>query len=150
VLLNVGVCLLRLARLPEARVALGQAQRLLPAAEASVLDNMRALVEFEDYQRKYPTAQLGAAKSVAPGGEDADAASKPTLAARLTEEAIAMAEAGSLHNAFGLFEQAALADPADGKLWENLGKLRWLLLRPGVGAWPVSVLLRARVVCPQV
>lgn len=124
-LLNVGVCLLRLARLPEARVALGQAQRLLPAAEASMLDNMRALVEYENYQRKYPPTSPGAAKSafVSPGGEEVYGPGDAALAARLTSEGIAMAEAGSLHSAFGLFEQAALADPADGQLWENLGKL---------------------------
>jgi len=128
--------------LKEARVALEEAQRLFPEDEASILANMVALAEHEEFHRSSAGKVVGAA--------DGDAASNPTLAARLTEEAIAMAEAGSLHNAFGLFEQAALADPADGKLWENLGKLRWLLLRPGVGAWPVSVLLRARVVCPQV
>ena len=75
---------------------------------------MAALAEHEEY---YSTK-----------GSDtpvpAKAAGDRAKAARLTEEAIAMAEAGNLHNAFGLFEQAALANPTDGKLWENLGALR--------------------------
>ena len=118
-LLNVGVCLLRLARLGEARVALVRAQLLLPEDEVGVLDNMRALVEYEEYQSKHPPAL---ARSVI--AEDDDTPGDAAMAEQLTNAAIAMAEAGNLHNAFGLFEQAALANPTDGKLWENLGALR--------------------------
>lgn len=123
---NVGVCLLRLTRLKEARLALNRAKQLLPANEASLLDNLRALKELEDYHRKYPPSEADAATSSSSSSrrssDKSNGPGDPTLATKLTNEAIALAESGNLHNAFGLFEQAALADPTDGKLWENLGK----------------------------
>lgn len=120
---NVGVCLLRLSRLKEARVALDRAQQLLPANEASLLDNLRALKELEDYHSKYPLNEEGTGSSSSRRSSDKpDGPGDPTLATKLTNEAIALAESGNLHSAFGLFEQAALADPSDGKLWENLGE----------------------------
>ena len=103
----------------EAREALEEAQRLLPDDEQSVLQNMAALAEHEEF---YRNNKAGSAKgSMAAKAANSEVNGDLALAARLTEEAISLAEANKMQDAFGLFEQAALASPLDSKLWENLG-----------------------------
>ena len=108
---NLGVTFLRLGRLDEARESLERSRGLLSPSDRSLQDNFAALEEYEEFMRQHPDAIAGVS-------DDWDGDSSESIA--LTNEAIALAQAGKEEDALGLFEQAVDAYPSDPKMWENL------------------------------
>ena len=112
--LNVGVALLRLGRLTEAREYLERAGRLLGTPSAGLLDNLRALDEYENWQRLHPGSSGVDADADEDENSYEDDDGDPALATRLTETAISFAEGGSMVEALDLFSQV---EHLSGPIW---------------------------------
>ena len=123
---NVGVSLLRLNRIAEARVAFEAALALPTTDAASIAANLAALEEHEEFARLVGAGNGGDdhdADGPAYDDDDEEDAEDEAAAAEanaLTTKAIARAQAGDLRGALDLFERAVDANPDDSLMWENL------------------------------
>jgi Flp pilus assembly protein TadD len=106
---------MRLGRLADARNAFMQAEKNLPLNEDSLLANIRALEEHEEF--------VASASSVESLVEEVDTASSARNSEALvtTETAVGLAESGDLVAALSLFRAAVKLVPSNGFFLENLG-----------------------------
>jgi tetratricopeptide (TPR) repeat protein len=118
--MNLGVTYLRMEMVKEARVALERAGETVPANDVGYRDNIEALesnANIRDTTESDDTDD-GDDGDTDEGDDDEESARKN--AARITEDAIALAESGDAVGSLGLFEEATKQDPENSQYFQNL------------------------------
>jgi hypothetical protein len=115
---------MRLGHLEDARISFAKAETILPSSDESLGANLEALSEHLDFETlTIPNDSSSSSSSSKQADRDTAAPGERDMetALVLTDEAVALAQAGDLIAALSIFQEAADLDPSNGHMWENLG-----------------------------